>query len=220
MPKQMLILGIMKKNVLLTIFLAMTVLTTSAQLGDVWKDARFLKTPMKKVMIVSQFIDPVIRSEADEAMAKAFTGKDVDHILYTDLFHPYDSMYYYSTMERKLDSAGVDGILVVKMIDSEQTDLNIAPGDVIPPYAYNYYEYYSFFYYHDLPIIIDPNYYRRPGKEFRIDLYLYQNRGDMVVWGGQSKALDPLNPGKMINTLSKKTVKKLLSEELLIKKIN
>ncbi len=216
----MLTRGIMKKTLALTFLLAFAALTTSAQLRDVWKDARFLKAPMNKVMIVSQFIDPAIRSEADEAMAKAFAGKDVDHILYSELFHPYDSMYYYSTMERKLDSAGVDGILVVKMIDSEQTDLNIAPGDVIPPYAYNYYEYYSFFYYHDLPIIIDPNYYRRPGKEFRLDLYLYQNRGDMVVYGGQSKALDPLNPDKAISTLAKKTIKKLLSEDLVAREKN
>lgn len=209
--------GIMKKAFVLSIFLAGMAITAFTQVKDVWKDTRFLKAPMSKVMIVSQFIDPDIRNESNASLAKAFSGKDVDHVLYEDLFLPYDSMYYYSTMERKLDSAGVDGILLVKMIETEQTDLNIAPGDVIPPYAYNYYEYYSFFYYHDLPIIIDPNYYRRPGKEFRIDIYLYQNRGDMVVWSGQTKNLDPLDPAKTIRSLSKKTVKKLLSEDMILK---
>ncbi len=189
-------------------------LMAGAQISPVWKDARFLKEPMKKIMVVSQFADPVYRQMAQDMLWSALTDKGYSAIPAYDIF-AYDSMFLYSTMERKLDSAGVDGILIIKMIDAENTDLNIAPGDVIPPYAYNYYEYYSVFYYYDLPLISNANYYRKPGKKFRIDIYLYQNRGDMIVWGGQSNFVDPLNPEKAIKGISKKIVKNLRSEELI-----
>jgi len=45
-------------------------------------------------------------------------------------------------------------------------------------------------------------------------MYLYRNKGDMSVWGGQTRIVDPLNPVKSWDKIAKKIVKILRSEGL------
>ena len=198
----------MKKIFLILLLLP---LFSIAQVKTVWKDTRFLNEPLKKLMVFSQLYDDQLREQLEINVIAALEKKGVEGISSTKVFS-YDSMYFYSTVERKLDSAGVDGLLIIKMVEERSTDMYILPQELIPPYAYNYYEYYSFYYYHDLPIISDPNYYRKPKQSFRIDMNLFQNKGDMIVWGGQTKTLNPLEPDKVIKSLGKKLTKKMLSE--------
>ncbi len=203
----------MKKVSSTLLLLVLFQLASTAQLTTIWKDARFMKKPLQKILVVPQFNDNRQREDAGVAILEAIRGTGIEAVLAPGLIR-YDSMYYYSTLERKLDSAGIDGILVVKLVEVRGTDMYVLPGEVIPPYAYNYYEYYSYYYYHDLPIIVDPNYYRKPGLSFRIDVYLYQNKGDMAVWGGQTRTVDPLKPVKSWDRMAKKIVKVLLAEKL------
>lgn len=203
----------MKRKVFFSAFMICLVFNAFAQVQTVWKDTRFMKEPLAKIAIISQFRDTDARNVMETIMLDALRSNGIEAISIYDMIH-YDSMFYYSTIERKLDSAGVDGLLIIKMLDAENTDLYIAPGDVIPPYAYNYYEYYSFYYYHDLPIIIYPEYYDRTDLGFRIDFYLYQNKGDMVVWGGKSKLIDPNGLEKPMSKLGKKVVKFLVKEDI------
>ncbi|RLD82281.1 MAG: hypothetical protein DRJ15_02040 [Bacteroidetes bacterium] len=198
----------MKKIFLILLLLP---LFSFAQVKTHWKDARFLAEPMKNILVVSQFYDGEIRAQLEDIMIDALESKGIGAVAASSVL-VYDSMYLYSTIERKLDSAGIEGMLIVKMIEERSTDMHILPQELIPPYAYNYYEYYSFYYYHDLPILSDPNYYRRPGRTFRIDAYLYQNKGDMAAWGGQSKSLNPLEPEKAIKKLGKSITKRMLQE--------
>lgn len=198
----------MKKIFLIFLLLP---LFSFSQVKTHWKDARFLAEPMKNIMVVSQFYNGEIRAQLEGFMIDALASKGIGAVAASTVLE-YDSMYLYSTIERKLDSAGIDGILIVKMIEERSTDMYVLPEELIPPYAYNYYEYYSFYYYHDLPIISDPNYYRKPGRTFRIDAYLYQNKGDMAAWGGQTKSMDPLEPEKIIKKLGKSITKRMLQE--------
>ena len=200
----------MKKIFLIFLFLPVL---SFAQVTTVWKDARFMKEPLKNILVISQFYNEEVRLQAEDYMLKALQAKGIGAVAASRVLL-YDSMYLYSTLERKFDSAGVDGLLVLKMIEIRGTDMYIMPQEMIPPYAYNYYEYYSYYYYHDLPIISNPNYYRKPGLTYRIDAYLFQNKGDMAVWSGQSKAVNPLDPEKVIKNLGKKVTKKMISEEM------
>ena len=202
----------MKK--LLLIFLLTPVFAFS-QVKTIWKDGRFMQKPIEKIMVFSQFYNSEFRAEAETNMVEALEKKGISTVRASEVFLN-DSMYYYSTMERKLDSCGADGIMIIKLIEERSTDTYIMPEELIPPFAYNYYEYYSFYYYHDLPIIMDPNYYRKPGRTFRIDVYLYQNKGDMVVWGGQSKQVNPLEPQKAIGKLGKSVAKQILKEGVVV----
>jgi hypothetical protein len=203
-----------KTSFILALLIVFFCLPGMAQVKMIWKDTRFLKEPMQKLLVIVQFKDRQLRESLEEGVLTAFRDKGIS-VLGGQGLLIYDSIFYYSTIERKLDSAGVDGILILKMVDVESTDMYVMAPDVLPPYAYNYYEYYSFYYYHDLPVIMDPNYYRRPGKIYRIDVNLYQNKGDMISWGGQSISLDPLKPDKVIKTFGKRIVKKLLSEKMI-----
>jgi len=200
----------MKK--ILLIFLLLP-LFSFAQIKTVWLDARFMKEPLRKLVVISQFYDEQVRGQVEENVISALEKKGIGAVSGDNILI-YDSMYYYSTVERKLDSAGADGLLIVKMVEVRSTDMYILPQELIPPYAYNYYEYYSFYYYHDLPIISNPNYYRKPNMTFRIDVNLYQNKGDMIVWGGKTKALNPLEPEKAVKSLGKNIAKRMLSENV------
>lgn len=203
-----------KTSLLIGLLIVLLSLPGIAQVKTIWKDTRFLKEPMQKLLVIVQFNDRQLRESLEEGVLTAIRDRGISAVSGQELLI-HDSMFFYSTIERKLDSAEVDGMLILKMVDAESTDMYVMAPDVLPPYAYNYYEYYSFYYYHDLPIIIDPNYYRRPGKTYRIDVNLYQNKGDMIIWGGQSKNFDPLMPDKLTKTLGKRIVKKLLSEKMI-----
>lgn len=203
----------MKKLFLICLLLP---LIGTAQITTHWKDARFLAEPMKNLMVMSQFYDNGLRAQVESNMVDALKDNGIEAVAASNVLI-YDSMYLYSTLERKLDSAGIDGILIVKMLEERGTDMYVLPEELIPPYAYNYYEYYSFYYYHDLPILMDPNYYRKPGRTFRIDAYLYQNKGDMAAWGGKSKNLNPLEPEKAIKKLGKSITKRMLQEGVIEK---
>jgi hypothetical protein len=203
-----------KKTCLLLFLLQLCAFSATAQLRTVWDDTRFLTEPMKKVMLIVQFQDEGLRTEAVELLLKAHGDKGVAIMDAYCMLH-YDSMYRYSTLERKLDSAGVDGILIARLVDIRESDMYIMPGDVIPPYAYNYFEYYSFYYYHDLGIITRPGYYEKAGRNFRIDLNLYQNKGDMIVWGGQYMLSSYAKTAKSLWPMAKATAKSLLTKKLL-----
>jgi hypothetical protein len=205
----------MNRSLVLLLFLLVP-LATLAQLKTVWKDARFLDEPLKSILVVSQFHDGQLRSRAENSTIGALQKKGIS-AQGASVLLVYDSMYYYSTMERKLDSAGIDGILIIKMVEVRETDMYIMPQELIPPYAYNYYEYYSYYYYHDLGVITDPNYYRKPGLDFRIDAYLYQNRGDMVVWAGQIDVPDPFNASGVVNKLGGKLTRAMISYKVVEK---
>jgi hypothetical protein len=203
-----------KKTYLLSfLLLQLCALPATAQLRTVWDDTRFLQEPMKKLLLIVQFHDKDLRGEASESLLKALSGKGIVMIDAYSMLH-YDSMYRYSTLERKFDSAGVDGILIARLVDVRESDMYIMPGDVIPPYAYNYFEYYSFYYYNDLGIITRPGYYEKQGREFRIDLNLYQNRGDMIVWGAQYRLSSYAKTAKALSPVAKATAKALLSKKL------
>ena len=203
-----------KASFIIGLLIVLLSLPGIAQVKTIWKDTRFQKEPLHKLLVIAQFNDRQLRESLEESVLTAIRDRGISAVGGQEILI-YDSMFFYSTIERKLDSAGVDGMLILKMVDVESTDMYVMAPDVLPPYAYNYYEYYSFYYYHDLPIIIDPDYYRRPGKTYRIDVNLYQNKGDMIIWGGQSKNLDPLKPDKVTKTLGKRIVKKLLSEKMI-----
>lgn len=201
---------------LLILLLIFIPFASPAQLKTIWKDARFLEEPLKNILVVSQFHDGQLRLQAEDAAVAALQKKGISARGSSGLL-VYDSMYYYSTMERKLDSAGIDGMLIIKMVEVRETDMYIMPQELIPPYAYNYYEYYSYYYYHDLGVITDPNYYRKPGLDFRIDAYLYQNRGDMVVWAGQINVPDPFNAARVVNKLGGKLTRAMISYKVVKK---
>ncbi len=201
----------MKKIFLLLIFLPAF---SFAQVKTVWKDTRFLKAPLHKVVVMGQFFDKELRTQLETNVVEALQKKNIGAVAAQDVMI-YDSMYFYSAVERILDSVGADGLLIIRMVNVRETDMFVMPQELIPPFAYNYYEYYSFYYYHDLPIIANPNYYRKPNLTFRIDANLYQNKGDMVVWGGQSKVLNPLDSEKVFKSLGKKITKRMMSEKVI-----
>lgn len=206
----------MRKSSFAFLIMLIMFFPASAQIMTIMEDTRFLKGPMENIAIITQIHDEQLRQDVGQSLVSAFHNKGVDAVNADDFMIP-DSMFYYSTLEREFNSAGVDGILIVKIVDAEDADMYIYPGDVLAPDAYNYYEYYSVFFYYDLPIISAPAYYQREDIAFRIDFNLYQNKGDMIIWCGQSKQIDPNGLEKIIKGMGKKLVKTLVSNKLVRK---
>jgi len=183
----------------------------------IMSDTRFLRDPIEKIAVITQIPDAQFRGKVEEVILAAFEKKGIDAMNAYDMIL-YDSTYYYGTLERDFTTEGIDGILIVKLINIEISDMYIFPGDVLPPDAYNYFEYYSVYYYYDLPIITEPGYLSRIDRTFRIDMNLYQNKGDMIVMSAQSKLLDPMNPDKTIKNLGKNLAKILAKQGFVITK--
>ena len=206
----------MRKSTFAFLVMLIIFLPATAQIKTIMEDTRFLKGPMENIAIITQINDEQLRHDVGQALVSAFLDKGVGAVDASD-FIKLDSMFFYSTLEREFNIAGADGILIVKIVDAEDTDMYIFPGDVLPPDAYNYYEYYSVFFYYDMPIISVPEYYQREDIVFRFDFNLYQNKGDMIIWSGQSKQIDPNGTDKIAKGMGKKLVKILLSQKLVRK---
>jgi len=119
----------MKKAIFLLFLIP---LFTSAQVKTHWKDARFLSSPVENIMVFSQFNNSELRAEVEEAMVSALEAKGISAVGASAVFN-YDSLYLYSTMERKFDSVGADGIMIIKMLEERSADMYIQPEELIPP---------------------------------------------------------------------------------------
>jgi len=182
----------------------------------IMKDTRFLREPIEKVAVLTQIPDDSLLQSVESSILTALERKGIAAMSTRD-FLIKDSVYRYSTLEREFKNNAIDGILIVKLVTIEISDQYIFPGDVLPPDAYNYYEYYSVYYYYDLPIITEPGYFAKENRTFRIDLNLYQNQGDMIVFSAQTPVFDPLSPEKITKSIGKKIAKILGSKEFVVR---
>jgi hypothetical protein len=206
----------MKRTVIICLFLFFWSVCSEAQVSTILKDKRFFEGPLEKIAVITQVPDTGFRKQLDDALAAAFNNKKISFVNAHDLFPP-DTLIFYSTLEREFYEAGTDGVLIVKLIDVGLSDMYIIPGGVLPPDAYNYYEFYSVYYYYDLPLIGVPGYLERKDRTFRLDANLYQGKGDMILWAGQSKNIDMADYEDDLKTFAKKLAKTLRSEKLLQK---
>ena len=177
----------------------------------IMKDKRYVRDPMEKLVVLTQVPNDTLKELVEHSIFEAFQKKGIPFVNAYDLIR-FDTTYYYSTLEREFKMAGADGILIVKLINIEISDMYIFPGDVLPPDAYNYYEYYSVYYYYDLPIVTDSGYMLRQDRTWRIDMNLYANKGDMIVFSAQTNTFDLAEPEKLIKSLGKKLAKIIISD--------
>lgn len=209
--------GYMKKIVFV---LLASILISSygfTQVKTILKDTRFFDGPMEKVALITQANDESIRLDIESSFEEAFTKKKIDYTNAYDLILP-DTLIFYSTLERLMYEAGTDAVLIVKLVDVELTDMYIIPGGVLPPDAYNYYEFYSVYFYYDEPLMKDSSYLIREDRTFRLDANLYQGKGDMIIWSVQSKPIDPADYEKTLKSFANKLAHGLISEKLVKKK--
>lgn len=183
----------------------------------IMKDIRYLKNPMEKLIVLTQFPDDDLKELVENSIFNAFEKKGIAAVNASDLIDT-DSATYYGTLEREFKNVGADGILIVKLINIETTDQYIFPGGVLPPDAYNYYEFYSVYYYYDLPILTDSGYMQRTDRTWRIDMNLYANKGDMIVLSAQTDLIDLAEPEKVTKSLGKKLAKIIRSDKTIFKR--
>lgn len=206
----------MKKFVVIVLALLTLAGDGFGQMKSILKDTRFFEGPMDKITFITQVRDDAMRHYLESSLENSFTQKKVGHVNIYDLVRP-DTIAYYSTLEREMYDAKVDGVLIVKLVDVELSDMYIIPGGVLPPDAYNYYEFYSVYYYYDLPAMSDSLYLQRTDRSFRLDANLYQGKGDMIIWSVQSSIIDIADYTKTFDSFTKKLAKGLISEKLVRK---
>ena len=131
----------MRKFIIGFILSSIFVIHLGAQ-SVIMSDTRYIREPIEKIAVVTQILDDQLRGEVEGAILSAFAKKGIEAVNAYDLIL-IDSTYFYSTLEREFTAAGVDGILIVKLVNIEISDMYIFPGDVLAPDAYNYYEFYS-----------------------------------------------------------------------------
>jgi len=204
------------KNLLFSFMLILMFVPAMAQ-TLIMKDTRFLREKMEKIAVLTQIPDDDLREKVEASILAGLEKKGVDAMSAGE-FLIKDSTYLYGTLEREFKTNSIDGILIVKLVNIEITDMYIVPGDVLPPDAYNYFEYYSVYYYYDLPIIAEPGYLSRADRTFRIDMNLYTNSGDMIIFSAQTKLFDPQAPEKITKSIGKKIAKIVSSKEFVVRR--
>jgi hypothetical protein len=102
--------------------------------------------------------------------------------------------YELKDLEKKFDSLGVDGILVVTYKGTDKSESYIPPSTVVyPDYYYNYYNYYNWGY----PVygygsnVVTTGGYWATTSTVNIQANLYANSNNELIWTGEIAITDP-----------------------------
>jgi hypothetical protein len=102
--------------------------------------------------------------------------------------------YDLKDLEKKFDSLGVDGILVVTYKGTDKTQVYVPPTTTIyPDYYYNYYNYYSWGYpmYGYGSNVVTSGGYWATTSTINLSANLYANSNNALIWTGEISISDP-----------------------------
>lgn len=109
-------------------------------------------------------------------------------------FLPPGHKYSLTDLEKKFDSLGVDGILVVTYKGTDKSQSYVAPSTTVyPDYYYNYYNYYNWGY----PIygmganVVTTGGYWVTSSTVNIQANLYANSDNTLIWQASISIDDP-----------------------------
>jgi hypothetical protein len=102
--------------------------------------------------------------------------------------------YDLTTLEKKFDSLGVDGILVVTYKGTDKSETYVPPSTTVyPDYYYNYYNYYDWGYpmYGPGANVVTTGGYWATTSVINLHANLYSNTDNGLLWTAEISITDP-----------------------------
>lgn len=189
---------------LAAIALLISACSSSTKLVQSWQEPTFAGPPVKKVLIMGLFHDPLNRRFFEDEFAAKFSDAGVQAISsYTLIPNPEDFDEEKEIAEA-VKQAGVDAVLIaeLKAIDKEEKyvppRVDMVPGPGV--YGRGYGGFYGH-YYQSYQTVYRPG-YKKTDTVARMETSLYTTADNKLIWAGKTESMNPDSRQKAIKEIA------------------
>jgi hypothetical protein len=194
---------------------------TQSRIETTWELPAYMGKPFAKLGLIAVMKDKTENKAFELAATTKFTAAGVDAMPGFQ-FLGTDSLLSKSEMEKAVNNAGVDGVLIFKLIAIDKTRSYVPPTDFLvagaeysdwwndryygyyTPYPYHYWGYW----YPAYQVIRTPGYWAT-SSTYQVQTVLYRASDNKLVWTAMSGTYDPTSDFDLGSSLSEAVIKKL-----------
>ncbi len=203
---------------LAAITLLISACSSSTTLVQSWQEPTFTGPPIKKVLIMGLFHDPLNRRFFEEEFAAKFSAAGVQAIAsYTLIPNPedFDEEKEVAAIVKQAD---VDSVLIaeLKAIDKEEKyvppRVEMAPGPAMygGMYGGGFYGHY----YQSYQTVYRPG-YKKVDTIARMETSLYTTADNKLIWAGKTESMNPDSRQKAIKEIAQTLTKDMKDRGIL-----
>ncbi len=168
---------------------------SSTQVTGSWKNPDVGPTNYTSILVTALTPNVVARRAVESQIAEQLESKGVIARPSIEVFPP-NFMTDKPSKEQILDKVraeGVNGIMTVALIDSQEDTKYVPGSNMYAPYPrYGYYGSFGGYYGNYYSTFYDPGYYTT-SRTYFVETNLYDVGTEDLVWSAQSKSYDPSN---------------------------
>ncbi len=216
------------KLTLASCLLLLTACAATTRIDSTWMNPEAESSPYKNVAVLA-LMNGESQSEQFESQAVAQLEQkgisaEKGHAFLASNKPTDDKKATREQLEKSLQSAGADGILIFKLIAVDENDTYHPPTlyETEGPYYYDW-PYYN--YYYPYPVFYDyfdsawqvtsTAGYWQDTQNYVIETSLYDNKTDRLVWTARSNTVDPKDFQALSQSVIKKVTGKLAKFQLI-----
>ncbi len=186
----------MKKQLFLTVAISVAFLFLLNSCSNItltsWKNPKE-NAQVSRIVVWAMFNKLEFQKPMEQAMVSYFNSKGLKTTESLDFLRP-DTKYELTQLEQKLDSLGVDGLLLITYKGTEKHENYVPPTTTVyPDFYYNYYSYYNWGYPYwgaGYSTVTTGGYWTTTSV-VNLQANLYTNSNNGLLWTGSIQVTDP-----------------------------
>lgn len=197
---------------------------SATTIQSTWSDPTFAREPFERVAVVALFDTAAESRTFEERAARELTQRGVDAVPSHTLLDG-DRMLEQDELRSELASAGVDGILIYRLIAVDERNVyrNPTPYLAVPramvwgdPYYWYYYPRWEYYWHwrSTWDVTRSPGYWE-PLAYVIVESSLYDAAMDRLVWTAKSETLDGTKFESLAESIATETTDRLVAMRFL-----
>jgi hypothetical protein len=207
------------KNGIITSSAALVLYSCSATtIQSTWSDPTFVREPFERIAVVALFDTAAESRTIEQRAAEALEERGVAAVSAYEILDDY-RMYEQDEMREKLANAGVDGILIHRLIAVDEREVYRdptpylhVPGAIVwgDPYYWYYHPPWQYYWYwrSTWDVTRSPGYWEQL-RYVIVESSLYDARMDRLVWTAKSETIDGAQFDAVAESVVAKTTDRL-----------
>jgi len=181
-----------------------------------WKNPKE-NLQVSRIVVWGMFNKLEYEKPLEQSMTGYFNSKGLKSTEALQILSP-DKKYELADLERKLDSAGADGLLLITYKGTDKQENYVPPTTTVyPDFYYNYYSYYNwgYPYYGAGYSTVTTGGYWTTTSIINLQANLYANSNNALLWTGSIQITDPEYIDEVSYNLAKTIYADLLKNGLI-----
>jgi len=179
----------------------------STKLINSWRDPRYTRPPLTKVLVIGVTKQTVVRRYFEDAFARKLADQGVAAVPSYTLI-PEDGEVPKDRMAQAVQQSGADGALITRLVRVDRR-ARIEPGYATPP-VIGFYDYYPFAWggFYEPPIVYTYD-------VVTWDTSVFDARTNQMIWAGATETVAPKDLAKEAREAASVVVKALVKSGIL-----